>query len=125
MGIHPFPRSLFGLPKRRIPRLFAQMQGAKEGLRPCTGVLTAAEKAKFSRSVLSFLITIPASGNRPPGQCIDYDAFAESWNADVALEEKQARKGLVIVDDHNVVNRKNLSDLEHHMNVSKQVTNSK
>ena len=67
------------------------MQGGMEGTRPYTAVLTKAEMKKFDRSVLGFLVNIPASRNRQPGQCIDYDAFAESWNADVKLEEEQAK----------------------------------
>lgn len=101
------------------------MQGGKEGTRPYTAVLTKAEMKKFDRSVLGFLVNIPASRNRQPGQCIDYDAFAESWNADVKLEEEQANKGLVLVHGHNLVNRKRPVDLRFHMNVSKKATNSK
>ena len=68
---------------------------------------------------------MPASGNRTPGQFIDYDAFASSWNADVELEEQQARKGLVVLQTHNLVNRKHPHALKHHMNTSKRMINAK
>ena len=85
------------------------MQGGKEGTRPYTAVLTKAEMKNFDRSVLGFFVNIPASRNRQPGQYVDYDAFVESWNADVKLEEEQAKKGLVLVHGHNLVNRKGSS----------------
>lgn len=106
-------------------RVLAQMQGAKKGQRPVTAVLTEAEKLKFDRSVLGFLTTSPASGNRNQHQFIDYDAMAESWNDDVALEEEQVRKGLVVECGHNIVNRKTPSGLKFHMNESKRALNAK
>lgn len=101
------------------------MQGAPKGRRPVTAVLTEAERQKFDRSVFGFLVATPASGNRPAGQSIDYDAMAKSWNADVELEEKQVRKGLVVVSGHNLVNRKNPGDLRHHLADSKKASNAK
>lgn len=101
------------------------MQGVPEGRRPVTAVLTEAERQKFDRSVFGFLVATPASGNRPAGQSIDYDAMAKSWNADVELEEMQVRKGHVVVSGHNLVNRKNPGDLRHHLADSKNAINAK
>ncbi|CAN0207172.1 unnamed protein product, partial [Ectocarpus sp. 4 AP-2014] len=101
------------------------MQGGKVGSRPFTPVVTDAEKAKFDRSALSFLTTIPEMGNRPAGQSIDYDAFADSWNADVDLEEKHVGEGLVVLQTHNLVNRKLAHALKHCMNTSKKAINAK
>jgi hypothetical protein len=101
------------------------MQGGNAGSRPFTSVFNDAEMAKFDRNALSFLTTMPASGNRTPRQYIDYDAFSSSWNADVELEEQQARKGLVVLQTHNLVNRKHPHALKHHMNTSKKTINAK
>lgn len=90
-----------------------------------TAVSTEAEKKKFDRSVLGYLTTAPASGNRGPHQFIDYDAMSVSWNKDVALEERQVEKGLVVASGHNIVNRKTPSDLKTYMNVAKRATNTK
>ena len=101
------------------------MQGRRKGNRPFTPIRTEAEKQNFDRSVLGFLATMPPSGNRTPGQYIDYDAFSVSWNKDVALEEEQSRKGILVVGDRNLVNRKHPADLKHYMTESKKATTCK
>ncbi|CAM9783135.1 unnamed protein product, partial [Laminaria digitata] len=108
----------------RSARIFAQMQGGELGTRPFTAVLTQAEKHKFNRSVLSFLVTSPRSSNRPPTQDFDWDAFAQKWNENVTEEERQERDGLLETDEHNLVNRKHPNQLKLHMNTSKRAVNS-
>lgn len=84
-----------------------------------------AEKHKFDRSVLSYLVSIPTSENRPPTQDFDWDAFANKWNEDVDEEERNERAGLLETNEHNLVNRKKPNQLKLYMNTSKRLVNSK
>ena len=67
-------------------RFFARMQGNEQGQRPTTAVQTTAEKSKFDREVLSYLITPEQRrelGGLPQTQVIDCNRWAEHWNEGV------------------------------------------
>eukprot|EP00903_Cladosiphon_okamuranus_P009546 g9090.t2 len=90
-------------------RYFARMQGGRPGERPATPIQTSAEKNKFNREALLYLIPRARLQERQHQQVqvIDWPGFARSWNEDVAELERHMLMGLheqVAGDD--VINRK-------------------
>ena len=68
------------------------MQGQEQGEHPSTAVQTVAEKAKFEREALMYLITPEQRrelGGLSHTQVIDVNRWAVRWNEDVGRTERR------------------------------------
>lgn len=92
------------------------MQGGAPGERPATPVQTSAEKDKFNREALQYLIPRARIQERQHQQIqiIDWGEFAKSWNEDVAELERHILMGLHERGAANdVINRKSANQLQY------------
>lgn len=105
------------------------MQGNEHGQRPTTAIQTAAEKSKFEREALTYLITPEqrrALGGLSYTQVIDFNRWAGDWNEEVAKQERDVIAGRLepVQDPANQINRKAPFDLSHWWTESKKDVNT-
>ena len=105
------------------------MQGNEHGQRPATAIQTAAEKSKFEREALTYLVTPEhrrALGGLSYAQVIDFHRWAGDWNGEVAKQERNVIAGRLepVQDPANQINRKAPFDLSHWWTESKKDVNT-
>ena len=105
------------------------MQGQEQGEHPSTAVQTVAEKAKFEREALMYLITPEQRrelGGLSHTQVIDVNRWAVRWNEDVGRTERDVKAGRMepIEDPSKQINRKKPHDLSYWWTESKKGVNT-
>lgn len=112
-----------------LRRFFARLQGNEQGERPTTSVQTTAEKSKFDREALTFLVTPEQRrelGGLAHTQVIDFNRWAGQWNEDVAQTERDVHAGRLepVQDPSKQINRKAAFDLSNWWTESKKDVNT-